>query len=223
MKRLVFVFPLLLVFALVGCGGGGGSNSPTDPNATVTIHDGLSGLPISSAQVPAGGTKQFSASVQGVSDGDVTWSIVQDIDCGMITQGGLYTAPSTPGTVHVKATSSTAPTASAYVTVTILPGGGSSDPSGVTVAIFPELVVLERGESVQFAAMVGGTLNTAVTWEVLEGAAGGTITSTGWYTAPSALGEYNVRVRSVADPTKTATALVVVADTPPMPPMPPGW
>jgi hypothetical protein len=65
-----------------------------------------------------------------------------------------------------------------------------------------------------FTAAVVGTADTSVTWSVGEGAAGGTVTATGGYTAPAALGRYHVVVTSVADPTKSAVATVMVTDAP---------
>jgi hypothetical protein len=47
-------------------------------------------------------------------------------------------------------------------------------------------------------------------WALEEGAAGGTITSTGLYTAPSGVGTYHMTATSVADPSKSATSTVSV-------------
>ncbi len=57
--------------------------------------------------------------------------------------------------------------------------------------------------------------NTTVTWSIVEGSTGGSITTTGAYTAPQATGTYHVVVTSVGDPTKTATATITVTSTPP--------
>jgi hypothetical protein len=48
-----------------------------------------------------------------------------------------------------------------------------------------------------------------VTWAVAE-SGGGTVISTGLYTAPLTAGTYHVRAKSVADATKTAEAAVTV-------------
>jgi hypothetical protein len=56
---------------------------------------------------------------------------------------------------------------------------------------------------------VTGTIDQTVSWGVAE-AGGGTITSGGMYTAPSAVGTYYVVVTSSADTTKSATATVTV-------------
>jgi hypothetical protein len=49
-----------------------------------------------------------------------------------------------------------------------------------------------------------------VTWAVSEGAAGGTIDTSGEYTAPSFSGTFHVVATSVADPRRSATATVTV-------------
>jgi hypothetical protein len=84
-------------------------------------------------------------------------------------------------------------------------------PEVVTVTISPENVTLNTGGTQTFTATVTGTTNTAVTWSVQEGDAGGTITTTGGvYTAPNTAGTYHVVATSQDDPTKFATATVTV-------------
>src|SRR5438067_822479 len=68
-----------------------------------------------------------------------------------------------------------------------------------------------------FTATVTGTANTSVTWSVQEGAAGGTVTGAGLYTAPSREGTYHVVATSVADSTRSAVATVTVTNSPPPP------
>jgi hypothetical protein len=55
--------------------------------------------------------------------------------------------------------------------------------------------------------------NTSAVWAVEEGASGGTITSGGFYTAPSNVGTYHVNARSVADPSNSVTAVVSVVSS----------
>jgi hypothetical protein len=63
--------------------------------------------------------------------------------------------------------------------------------------------------STTFTATVTCTTNTNVTWSVVE-ANGGSITSSGVYTAPATAGTYHVKATSAADMTKSATATVTV-------------
>src|SRR5205823_4807157 len=85
---------------------------------------------------------------------------------------------------------------------------------GVTVAIRPSSVTLPLGGTQTFTATVMGTTDTAVTWSIQEGTQGGTITSEGVYTAPSATGMFHVVASSQADTSKSATATVTVAQGP---------
>jgi hypothetical protein len=64
------------------------------------------------------------------------------------------------------------------------------------------------GGTQQFTATVSNTTNQAVTWA----ATAGTISSTGWFTAPAVSASTTVRVTasSIADPSKTASATVNV-------------
>src|SRR5262245_2178766 len=76
-------------------------------------------------------------------------------------------------------------------------GGGtnstsSSSTSQIIVSIAPGFVSLVQGGTQSFTATVIGTTNTAVNWSVQEGNAGGTITSTGMYTAPNTAGTFHI-------------------------------
>ena len=82
---------------------------------------------------------------------------------------------------------------------------------GVQVAINarePHRVL--RGESQTFTATVTGAGDSAVTWEILEGLAGGSITQAGVYTAPMITGNFHLLARSVEDPSKFGRLQVVV-------------
>jgi hypothetical protein len=119
---------------------------------------------------------------------------------GSITSAGVYTAPQVPGTYHVIATSVADPTKSGTATVTVPP---------FTVMVSPPAPTVFLGAMQTFVATVTAT-NTAVTWTVQEGAAGGSITSAGVYTAPQVPGTYHVIATSMADPTKSGTATITV-------------
>lgn len=81
----------------------------------------------------------------------------------------------------------------------------------VTITLDPTSKSLLPGESATFTATVSGTDDTSVTWSVKQGAAGGTVTADGVYTAPARSGQFQVVATSVADPEKSATATVSVA------------
>jgi hypothetical protein len=86
----------------------------------------------SSASVTANGSKAFTATVTGASNTQVTWSVVET-NGGSITANGVYTAPATAGTYHVKAVSAADSTKSATATVTVT--AASSPPPSVPFPI----------------------------------------------------------------------------------------
>ena len=167
------------------------------------------------AQVTAGAQKQFTATVTGTTNSAVSWSVVgsgcSGVACGSISTSGLYTAPTstpTPPQVSVTATSVADPTKSATSSVTIIPE--------VSVTVSPSTVQLPVLGHQQFTATVTGSSNTSVTWRIAGGCSGaacGTISASGVYTAPSAVpspAQVSVTATSVADPTKSASATVTV-------------
>ncbi|MGC4119944.1 MAG: Ig-like domain-containing protein [Myxococcales bacterium] len=160
------------------------------------------------ATVAPGGTVQFSAEVSGATDSTVLWS-VEESGGGTVSSNGLYSAPSTEGTYHVLAISKEDSKAQARATVTVKAAAPQ-----VAVAVSPKTAALQVGTSQQFAATVTGTSNTAVTWSVQE-AQGGTVSTTGFYTAPSIAGTFHVVATSVADATRFDLATVTVTTAPP--------
>lgn len=94
----------------------------------------------------------------------------------------------------------------------------SSGPSqAVTVSIPPGPYSVVAGAQQQFSATVTGTTNTMVTWT----ATGGTISSTGDFTAGNSAGAFAVTATSAADSSKSAQVGVTVTAAPPPPPPPP--
>jgi hypothetical protein len=156
--------------------------------------------------VVAGGTIAFTAAVSNASNTAVTWSVPTP-GCGTITQAGVYTAPAVASTCAVVATSQQDPSRSDTVNVTV-----TAPPPPIVVTITPSPGAADSCRTATFSATVTGTSNTAVTWSVQEGATGGTITSTGVYTAPSSAGTYHVVATSAADASRSAIAPVAVTD-----------
>ena len=90
-------------------------------------------------------------------------------------------------------------------------GGGGSSPPAVTVTITTDVTNIETFQTVQFAATVTGTSNTAVTWQLscnaLPVSVCGTMSATGQYVAPNTVP--TVTSTSSTDPaslTVTATS-----------------
>lgn len=73
------------------------------------------------ASVDANATRAFSANVIGTNDQSVTWNVVEE-NGGSITSSGVYTAPATAGTYHVKATSTADTTRSATAAIAVSAG-----------------------------------------------------------------------------------------------------
>lgn len=94
-------------------------------------------------------------------------------------------------------------------------GGGTTPPPTpvVAVSISPLTASVVAGGTQAFTATVTNSTNTAVTWSVQEGSAGGTVVG-GLYTASGTPGTYHVLATSVADATKSATATVTVTAAP---------
>jgi hypothetical protein len=158
-------------------------------------------------------TQQFSAT--GVlSDGaDTSIAVTWSSTAGTVNGNGLFTAPAQAGT---------------YAVVAAQQGGGLRDTARVTVSavppnltavvLTPAAVSLQFVQSQQFAAVGllsdGSTTSLAVTWS----ATGGTINSSGRYTAGNTAGTFRVMARaangmadtssvSVTAPTITAITL----------------
>jgi hypothetical protein len=95
--------------------------------------------------------------------------------------------------------------------------GTSSKTTAITISVAPTAASVAVGNTQQFAATVTGTSNAAVTWSVAGGAANGTISITGLYTAPATTPnppQATVTATSQADSTKSASAAVTVTGPP---------
>ena len=177
-------------------------------SATVTITQAV-GVTISptSATVIVTQTQAFTATVTGTTNTGATWTLSQggaacSPGCGTIapasTTSGTpttYTAPATvPAIPNVTVTAASVadPTKSASATVTV-----TSQTTGV-VAVSPSTATVEVFTTQQFSATINGQPSTAVTWQVLgtgaqlkgmplTGPVGGSISTSGLYTAPHSI------------------------------------
>lgn len=168
----------------------------------------------SSVQLNTGAQQTFKASISGTNNTAVQWSVsgygCAGATCGTITSGGIYIAPSTapnPSFVFVTATSVADSTQSSSAMVTIV--------QQIAVSISPTSAQVAVGGRQQFTAQVTGTTTTGVTWSVAgagcSGSACGTVSSTGLYTAPSAVpNPAHVTVTAIANADgKTAASATV--------------
>ena len=63
--------------------------------------------------------------------------------------------------------------------------------TSISVTINATTTTVPTNRTLTFTATVKGTTNQAVTWSIQEGSAGGTISSSGLYTAPATAGIYH--------------------------------
>jgi hypothetical protein len=174
------------------------------------LYNAISATPLS-ASLYASQTQQFAAAVVGLGTSNVSWSLSPN--SGSISANGLYTAPSlilSAQSISVIATSVADPTKSASASVNLIP---------VAMTISPLTGSLFAGQTQQFTPTVTGSSNTSVTWS-LNPTTLGSVSSSGLYTAPGSVSvSENVTViaTSVADPTKSSSAVVALA--PPIAPV----
>lgn len=158
-------------------GGGGGL-------ASVTV------TPVSDT-ISVSGTRQFTAVGKDAQGNTIsftpTWSV--STGNGSITSAGLFTAATGPGTVTIKATSGSV-SGTATVTVTLGPLA--------TIVVRPGNQTIAPAGTLQFSAeaqdAVGNTVTVTPVWSIASG--GGTITSSGLFTAGSSPGASVVRATS---------------------------
>ena len=187
MKTLTKLIVPLLLGVLAACG-----NPDAGP---VTVAP-------KTATVKAGDKATFTATVQGAKEAKVLWSVEGGDAHGTITSTGVYTAPAEAGSYTVVATNALDGTKKDSATVTVTPA--------VVVTIEPVPTAVATAGTVTLKAKVTGATEMAVTWAVEGGAANGTITPAGVYTAPTTAGIYTVIATSVADTTRKGTVHIKV-------------
>lgn len=189
--RVLRAIPAMLILFLAACGFNNVNITISPDKATMVI----------------GSQMQFSASVGNAGNKAVTWSSTG----GAVDDTGLFTAPGSPGTAYVVATSQADSSRTATAVITVV----------APVVITPAAVTLAPGGTQTFSAVMPATGDTNMTWSILEGATGGTITNvtgsgTALYTAKADAADaavFHIVATSVADPSKSATALVTIHST----------
>lgn len=89
--------------------------------AAVTVSPGVGiTLTPSAVTLSPGGTQAFTATVTGNANTQVTWGVDEGASGGTVDASGNYTAPSTSGTYHVRATSKADTSKFAVATVVVL-------------------------------------------------------------------------------------------------------
>ena len=178
-------------------------------NATVLVTPGpLAAIAVtpSSGSVQVGATHQYVAVGRDAAGNVVqfspTWSVVQG--GGTISSTGLFTAGTMAGT-YANTVQATDGTVSASATAVVTAGPMTN------IAITPDPLTLNVGLSSQFAAIgtdaQGNVVEFTPAWSIVNG--GGTISSTGLFTAGTTPGTYTGTVRAASGST-TASATVIV-------------
>lgn len=178
----------------------GSASITVKPAITVTVSP-------ATATVNAGLTQQFTATVANTTKTAVTWAVIGGAADGTISATGLYTAPATPpsGAVTVTAASQADASIVGSAKVTVAPA--------IAVSVNPAAPSVYAGQTQQFTASVANTTNGNVTWSVTGGAANGTVSAAGLYTAPAtppAGGSATVVAESQADSSATGSAHVSI-------------
>jgi hypothetical protein len=159
------------------------------------------------------GTQQFTAVVLD-NNGDVlnntpTWAIVSG--GGTITQTGLFTAGTTPGTTVISVTCRSI-TATATITVNAGPAA--------TIVVAPDTTLLV-GATAQFRAVVrdafGNVLTIAPVWSTAN-PPGTIVATTGFFTAGNTVGSFPNSVQACIPSTTICDQANVIVISPPAPP-----
>lgn len=200
--RVTSLAAAALALTISACAGEVMDAAPSGPAGT-TVTVGV--LPATVELQPAQAV-ELTAVVTGAINTAVSWT-VREVGGGTVSSTGRYVAPGAAGTFHVVAASVADPTVSSAATITV-----TSPPAPVVVTVTPATGSINACATLALTAAVTGSSNGAVTWSVQEGAAGGAISASGVYTAPSTGGIYHLVATSVADPTKKASATVTVTE-----------
>ena len=188
----------LFLLTVTGCGSGTGSSQLSPVSSTISSVS-LACVP---SAVTTNATSQCNATVQGTGSysSAVTWSA----SGGTISSSGLLTAPASPGTVTVTATSTqdTTKLGMASVTVQLIPPTITS----VLVTCNPASVMINAMSQCNATVQGTGSYSSAVTWSASDG----TINSTGLLTAPASPGTVTVTGTSTQDTTQSGEATVTV-------------
>lgn len=205
------VVAFAIALSVVGMGCGDSSTSRTSATSSISIS------PLN-ASMPTSGTLQFGANVNNNAGTAVTWQVNGtpggNSTIGIISTTGLYTAPfnvPNPTTVAIMAVSQANTTLSASANVNIVAASSS-------LTVIPITVSLVRGSTLQFNTMISGSTTTPVSWAV-NGVAGGnatvgTISTSGLYTAPSAVPNPNtvtVTATSQANSSINSSATITIS------------
>ena len=167
------------------------------------------GVPILLTATPAnGGTLEYQFKAKYLSaPGVYTWSTLQSYDA----PNTCTWTPAEARVYTIYAYAREQGTTMAYKVYRELPFTVTSP---ISITMPPVNAPILPGGTQQFTATVTGSANTNVVYSLQEGAAGGTISNTGLYTAPAGTtGTFHIIARAQADLSKSVTREIVVSAT----------
>jgi hypothetical protein len=193
--RITQIVLAMALTVTIGCGGANRWVPTQQISASVVVTP-------SAVTVEQGATAKFQAQVLGQPSQSVTWSVAGSPSAGTIDSNGVYTAPTSNygGPIRISAVSQASPLAIGTASVTV---------PWVLVNISPASVTLSPQGTEAFSATVSGLADTNVTWSVQD-AGGGSISNTGFYTAPVVAGFYHVIATSTTSSNYSGTATIAV-------------
>jgi hypothetical protein len=140
-RSIAFVAAMFGMVLLVACGGGGGGGHTTPVNGALTILPG-------SPSVPVGQSVQFTAYLDNTATSS-SWTA----SAGTVSSTGLFTAPSSPGSVTLTATA-----------------GSNGGTTTVQVVAAQPITVLPSALTIPAGGLQPFTASTvAVSWSVNNG------------------------------------------------------
>jgi len=155
--------------------------------------------------VTAGNSITFSASVTGTSNPSVSWTIQEGVAGGGISSAGVYTAPSTPGTYHVVATSVTDGTKSDTATVTV---------SSSTVPVISSFTATPSTISAGGSSTLTWSVTGATSLSINQGV--GAVTGTSVSLSPTTTTTYTLTATDSAGSVTADTTVTVLGSTRPV-------
>ncbi len=205
-----------------GNSGSGGSNaitassvkSVTVPSTSIASGAASPAAVTLNAPAPAGGAS-IALTSSNTSAASVPANVT--VGAGQTNAGFVVTASSVSSDTSVSIAAAYNNTF-AGVMVSVKAPAAPPPSSGIAVSISPASASLLAGASQQFTATVTGSSNTAVSWT----ATGGTITTTGLFTAPSVSTSTMVTVYATSQADPSALKAAQVAVTPATMPPPSG-
>lgn len=177
---------------------------------------GFTVSPTTGTALAPGQTRQFSTQ-QLWSDGQArNFGVTYTATGGSISSSGLFTAGSVAGSFMVIANCLCGALDTAFVTVEV--------PAQLTkITVSPKTVSLNAGATQQFGATAnwstGATTLPPITWS----ATGGSISTSGLYTAPTTAGTYRVIVAHSGGTLRDTATVTVTSTTTAPPPPTVGW